>query len=149
MLVREVMSDPVVTVDVSASLDRAVERMLAHGVGSLVVVETNADDRTVPFGILTATDVLRTAAERDVPLSDCDAEPAASHPLETIEPDRTVGTAVQRMVADGIKHLPVVDGLDVVGIVTLTDVALHHDEIRQEAVDLVGRRRDWAAEDES
>lgn len=146
MLVREAMSAPVVTVGSDASLQDATGRMLDRGVGSLVVIETGRGEPS-PDGILTATDVLRAARDRDAPLSECPVESAASTSLVTVAPDRTVGYAVERMAEAGIEHLPVVDELDVVGIVTLTDVALRYDAIRDEAIDLVEGRRGWDAED--
>ena len=58
MQVRQIMSSPVVTVGVEASLRDAVGEMLDREVGSVVVVDAG------PVGIVTRTDALR-AARRD------------------------------------------------------------------------------------
>jgi len=146
MLVREVMSAPVVTVAEDATLRAAAGRMLDRDVGSLVVLAGD-DGEPSPAGILTATDVLRAGYDSDRPLAACRVEDAASTSLVTVAPDRSVGRAVDLMAEAGVEHLPVVDGLDVVGIVTVTDVAVQYDEVREEAIDLVEGRRGWDAED--
>lgn len=145
MLVRDLMSTPVVTVDADEHLRTAVAAMLEHDVGSVVLVEGESE---APVAIVTETDVLMATYKHETDLSSITAESAASSPLETVEPDRTVGDAVDRMIDARVTHLPVVDGLDVVGIVTLTDVALNYDDLRDEALSLAGRRDHWTTEEE-
>ena len=145
MLVRELMSAPVVTVAADGTLRDAVGLFFEEDVGSVVIVE-GAESRT-PVGILTARDVLRAAYDRGEPLSEIPARSVGSSPLVTVEPDRTVGHAVDRMADAGVRHLPVVEDFDVVGILTITDVAAAYDEVRDEAMDLVGARADWDEDD--
>ncbi|GAB3685854.1 CBS domain-containing protein [Salinarchaeum chitinilyticum] len=161
MLVHELMSAPVVTVDAEATLQDAVGRLLAHDVGSVVLVERgdasigdangsgSESDAGVatPAGILTASDVLQTTYDRETSFAEIPARDAASSPLVTVAPDRTVGHAVNRMAEEDVRHLPVVDEFDVVGIVTITDVATAYDEVRDEAIDLVGERAAWETEE--
>lgn len=164
MLVRELMSDPVVTVDAGATLRDAVGRMLEEDVGSVVVTEAGdgidgggtlddgddaleGDGSATPAGILTTSDVLRATHDRGDPLAAIPVGAAASTPLVTIGPDRTVGAALDEMADADVGHLPVLEGLTVVGIVTITDVAAAHDDVREEAIDLVGKRREWAPDE--
>jgi FOG: CBS domain len=61
--VRDLMSDPVATVRLSAPLDEVVETMFEHGISSLVVTAEGSDD---PVGIITKTDVIEALTwERD------------------------------------------------------------------------------------
>ena len=146
MLVREVMSSPAITVDPSASLHDVTEAMLESGTGSVVVTPDGDGDDALgqaATGIVTESDVLRAAHRTGRPLVTISAETAASSPLVTISPDRTVRLAVDEMVEEGIKRLVVVDGFDIVGIVTLTDVALEYSEIRSEAIDLAYQSSQW------
>lgn len=138
MLVSEVMSSPVLTVPIEATLERAVGRMLEHGVGSLVVTEGEEC-----VGILTATDVLVTGHETGKPLAEVGVEEAASRPLVTIAPDATVRAAAERMREERVKRLPVADGFDVVGIVTEEDVVFAHPDLIREAVHNEERRGEW------
>lgn len=136
MLVRDVMTAPVVTVPVHRSLRDVVERMLEHGVGS-VIVERTGD----PTGIVTESDVHRAAYRSDDPLSAIGVETAMSHPLVTIAPDATVRAAVRRMGEADVKRLAVTDGIDLVGIVTQSDVVRNHSLLLREAIHNEERRQ--------
>lgn len=138
MLVREVMSSPVVSVPIGATLEDAVERMLEHGVGSLVVTEGGES-----VGILTTTDVLIAGHETGQPLADVTVGDAASRPLITIGPDATVRAAAERMRGEGVKRLPVADGFDLLGIVSQQDVVFAHPDLIREAVHNEERREQW------
>ena len=136
MLVREVMSPSVVTVDAGATLHEVVGKLLAESVGSVVVVDDGA-----PTGIVTETDALSAAHERGEPLDTIPVADLAPPPLVTTTPDRTVQGVARTMADEGVKKVVVMDGLDIAGIVTLTDIVWHLADIRKEASDLA--RRDW------
>lgn len=119
MRVRDLMTTEVITAERGESLADAVERMLAGRAGSVVVIS----DADAPVGIVTSSDVLRATLEAGTPLADLTVEEALSEPLVTIEPDAPVNRALDTMADHGIKKLPVIDALSLVGIVTTTDVA--------------------------
>ncbi len=118
-VVREVMSTDLVTVQPSTMTIEAVAAMSKAGVGSVLVVEDDA-----LLGIFTERDVLR-AFDR------MHADPARVSPIskgmtsdpQTIAPDATVGEAMDRMLDGGFRHLPVIDGDTLVGIVSMRDLA--------------------------
>jgi len=130
------MTDEVVTVSSDAYLSEASKRMVEENIGCLVVLP---EDEAAPAGILTETDVLRRALPTDKPLSRIPVQGASTSPLTTVEPERTVRYAVEKMLDEGVKRLPVIDGddLELTGIVTITDIALRYDDIRSDAVDMV------------
>jgi CBS domain-containing protein len=138
MLIREIMTTDLVTVEAGATLREVTGALLDNGVGSVVVV-----DDGIPTGLITESDVLRAAHERDTPLSELSTGPLTQEPLVTVEPDASVGLASRRMLDEGVKKLPVVDDLDLVGIVTLTDVVYHLSDLRTEAEGLARRHYDW------
>jgi signal-transduction protein with cAMP-binding, CBS, and nucleotidyltransferase domain len=127
MQVRELMSTPVVTVDVDASLDSCAGRMLGAGVGSVVVV-----DGEDPVGIVTESDVLSAALHTGRPLQEVSVRATMSAPIVHVRPSATVRTATDRMEAEGIKKLLVTVGTRIEGIVTVSDVVRHLPEIRRE-----------------
>jgi CBS domain-containing protein len=126
MKVRDVMSADVVSVGTGASLREVTARMLREGVGSVIV--TRDGD---PYGMVTESDVLRAAAERDEPLSSIPATTAMEHPVKTIGVDTTVESAARKMHEHEVKKFPVMDGIDLVGIVTLTDIVWHLSDIEE------------------
>ena len=140
MLVEELATREVVTCDAEASLLPAVERMLDAGVGSVIV--TRGGD---PLAICTETDVLGATAATGRPLDDIPIRRVASHPLVTTTSDATVRGAVRTMTDEGIKKLPVVDGTDLVGIFTQSDVVAHYGDVVQEAHRLDAEADAWSS----
>lgn len=117
--VREVMSTELITVAPSAMMSQAVGTMSKAGVGSILVLEGGA-----LMGIFTERDVVRA-------FDQLHADPARVSPIskgmtrdpQTIDPDATVGEAMDRMLDGGFRHLPVMEGESLVGIVSMRDLA--------------------------
>lgn len=137
MQVRDVMSTPPVTVEVDATLREAIAVMLEHRVGSAVVV----DD--APVGIITRSDILRAAYAAGAKLEEIAVPRGMSADLVTTKPDTSVRHALESMKAHDVKKLPVVEDFDLVGVVTMTDIAQHLPEHVQEAQATMERRDDW------
>jgi citrate synthase len=115
--VGDIMNAPVVTADPSETVTEASQRMNERGVGSVVVVDST--DRAV--GILTERDLVRFAASGGDPTATKVAEWMTSDP-ETVEPDVSVAEAFSWLAAHHYRHIPVVDGDGVVGIVSMRDL---------------------------
>ncbi len=117
--VREVMSTELITVAPSAMMSQAVGTMSKARVGSVLVLEGGA-----LLGIFTERDVVRA-------FDQLHADPARVSPIskgmtrdpKTIDPDATVGEAMDRMLDGGFRHLPVMEGESLVGIVSMRDLA--------------------------
>ncbi|MUV89241.1 CBS domain-containing protein [Halapricum sp. CBA1109] len=139
MLVRELMTRDVVTVSADATLRETVGELRDHSVGSVVVVDGDG----APIGIVTESDALAAAHETDDPLSALRVGDLSHRPVVTTEPDRSVTHLVRRMVDEDIKKVPVLDDLDIVGIVTLTDIVWELSELRSEAADLATPPNGW------
>ena len=142
MLVEAVMTTDLVTCPVGASVRTGVERMLRNRVGSVIVHE---DD--TPAGIVTETDCLHAGFVTDAPFAEIPIRKVMSSPLNTIEPGRTLRRATQRMHEEGVKKLVVVDGVDLVGIVTTQDVIEAYHDLKTEIHDLVRSDRKWSLDD--
>jgi CBS domain-containing protein len=113
---RDVMNTAVVTTAPQTPLAQAAAAMVAAGVGSAVVMQGS-----FLAGIVTERDVLRAAASgedlRDSAVSDwMTADP------QSASPDSSPEEAAQIMLLNGFRHLPVVDGRNVCGLVTLRDL---------------------------
>jgi CBS domain-containing protein len=136
MRVEDVMSTEVVTVDGDATLEAAAKAMTEARVGSVLV----RGDRV---GILTETDAVRAGYELDEPFSAIQVEQVATWDPVTVGPGDSVDRAVATMVDAGVKRLPVRDGIDLVGVVTVTDVARHVPERVREVRRAASERREW------
>lgn len=109
------MSRELVQVEPSATIEQAAEQMSARRVGSALVLE---DGRLV--GIVTERDVLGLVGAGGIAgatVRDC----MSMHP-ETVEPSDTLEQAGMLMLHGGFRHLPVVDGAAVIGIVSMRDL---------------------------
>lgn len=142
MQVRELMSTDVVTVPSDATVGDAVDRLLGSGVGSVIVV----DDAGTPVGIVTEADALRAARERGTPFSDIAVSEVSHNAVVTTAPSRSVLTVARQMADEGVKKVPVVDGLDIVGVVTLTDIVWELSSLREEVTVVEALEDEWTAD---
>ena len=138
MLVGELMSTDVVTVDREATLAEAVERLLAHAVGSVIVLDDGD-----PAGIVTESDVLEAILETGLPLAEIPVAKLQHDPVITTSPDRSVLGVARRMADNDTEKVPVMDGLELVGVVTHSDIVWHLSDIRREASKLDQAHDRW------
>jgi CBS domain-containing protein len=113
--VADVMTRDLVSVDSGLSLKTAAEQMNGRRVGAALVFE---GERIA--GIVTERDVLRAVAEGRIEGTTV-ADWMTRHP-ETIEPTDTTSTAATLMIHGGFRHLPVLEGERIVGIVSIRDL---------------------------
>ena len=140
----DVMSARLVQVEPSATVREAARRMTEQGVGSVAVCE---GARLV--GIFTERDLLRlSAAGADLDSTSVGDE--MTRALVTVSADADIVAAARLMGERGIRHLPVVVGENLLGVVGIRDVlgALaerlwrSRDEDARETVhELLARRR--------
>src|SRR3984885_7745105 len=114
--VRDVMTPATVSESRGDSLRAAAARMWRQQTGSLLVTE---DGRLA--GIITERDVLRAVAlGADPDKSSVDDVMTAE--VFTVPPDMQVQDAARLMASRWIRHLPVVDGEELLGVVSMRDM---------------------------
>ena len=105
-------------------MQEAAELMRREDIGDVLVL---ADDDRRLVGILTDRDiVVRALAEGRDPAQTRVGE-VCSREVTTIGPDESVGTAVRLMREKAIRRLPVADERQVVGMLTIGDIAVERD----------------------
>ena len=95
----------------------AAAAMVRQGVGSALIMQGR-----FLVGILTERDVLRAAASG----SDLTHSPVSgwmTRDPEQASPDTTLEDAAQLMLLHGFRHLPVLEGREVRGVISLRDLA--------------------------
>ena len=113
---RDVMSTSVVTATPQSSLAQAAAAMVAAGVGSAVVMQG-----TFLAGIVTERDVLKAAASGE-DLRESEVSEWMTPDPQSLSPESSLEDAAQIMLLNGFRHLPVIEGREVCGIVTLRDL---------------------------
>lgn len=112
----EIMTTGVFTTAPETPVAEAAAAMVRGGFGSAVVL-----DGTVLAGIVTERDVLRAAASG----AELTRSPVArwmTRDPQTAEADLDAERAAELMLGGGFRHLPVVEGNALVGIVSLRDL---------------------------
>lgn len=112
----DIMTTEVLTTSADRPVAEVTSMMVQARVGSAVVMQGSW-----LAGILTERDVLRAAASG----SDLTRSPVSEwmtrNPM-TAAPDTTIGEAADVMLANGFRHLPVVEGRELKGVVSIRDV---------------------------
>jgi CBS domain-containing protein len=116
MLVREVYRPLLVTIGPSELLVEAARRMTSSDVGALAVWDGELE------GIISERDLTRAMAEGADASSTRVVAFMSTRPY-VVHPDDLTSAAAQLMVEVGIRHLPVVDRNEVVGMVSIRDLA--------------------------
>ncbi len=115
MTIADVMTKSVISVDASMTINGAAKMMEDAKVGAVIVMENNT-----PVGIVTDRDLVKVVAHAyDISTP---VKQIMSSPLFSINSDESVRTAADLMHDRGIRKLPVLDGENVIGIITATDI---------------------------
>jgi CBS domain-containing protein len=117
VLIRDVMTESVVTAAPQRTVREVAELMRERNVGSVVIV-SGAE----PIGFVTDRDLALSVIADGRDFGD-HVEDHASSPVITAQPGMDVEEAGELMVRHGIRRLVVVDGGRLSGIVTLDDLA--------------------------
>ena len=117
MKVRDGMTALVLTIGPAHTLREAARLMSARRVGAAVVT----DDQHAGVGILTERDILDSVGAGQDP----DAEVAAGHRTVDVvfaSPEWTLQQAAETMVKSGFRHLVVIEGGEVAGLLSMRDI---------------------------
>jgi CBS domain-containing protein len=117
VLIREVMTETVVTAPPERSVREIAEMMRERNVGSVVLI-----DQQRPVGFLTDRDLTVSVLADGRDVGDHAADHASS-PVITASADMNVEEAAELMVRHGVRRLVIVDDERLIGILTLDDIA--------------------------
>jgi CBS domain-containing protein len=117
MQVRAGMSSTVVTVSPGVTLHDAARSMAERRVGAAVVI----DPEQPGPGIITERDVLQSVGRGEDPNTEL-VRDHLSPELTFAAPDWSLERAAEAMVRGGFRHLVVVDGGEMVGVLSMRDI---------------------------
>lgn len=105
------------SVEPQAPVLEAIRAMAAHHVGALLVMQADT-----LAGIVSERDYARKVILLGRSSADTPVRDIMSFPVITVSPDDTVQTCMQLMTDKRVRHLPVLDGGRVVGMVSIGDL---------------------------
>jgi CBS domain-containing protein len=121
MTVKAILSrkgNAVVAIEPTASLMEAAKCLAERGIGSVIV--KGPGDRVV--GLLSERDIVRTVAEKGAPALSRSVESVMTRRVVTCTEADTVGEIMEQMTRGKFRHLPVVEGERLIGIISIGDV---------------------------
>jgi len=123
-IVKGVMTKPIITVDKDGSVNEAAKTMSEKRIGCIVVT-----DAGTPVGIATERDILQRVVVEGLDVSKVKMKDIMSEPLITINGNMPIINAIRMMQKNNVRHLPIIEKGELVGIVTQRDLlralALH------------------------
>jgi CBS domain-containing protein len=141
MNVRDVLrnkADGVVTIEPAASAGADARLLIRHGIGGLPVVSLRGELE----GFLSERDLVRAVDERPGSIQDVPVERIMQQPAPTCSADDPLMDIMGRMTRHRLRHLVVVDGEGVAGVLSVGDLVRH----RLEQLELeAGILRDYVA----
>jgi len=117
VLVRDVMTKDVKTVEPDSSIKEVVAAMNRFNIGSIVVVQ---GDR--PVGVISERDILRRVVEPCLSPETLTAGQVMTSPVHTVSESTSLDEVAKLMVEKKVRKIPVMDKEKLVGIVTFTDI---------------------------
>jgi CBS domain-containing protein len=114
----------VATISAEASLSQAAAELARRRIGALVVLDTEG----AIAGILSERDLERGLAEHGTNLLEQDITVLMTSEVVTVEPAVAVLSALGLMTKRRVRHLPVLGGESLVGIVSIGDLVKHRME---------------------
>jgi len=118
MLVKDIMSSPVITVDEDAAVNKAAQLMAEGHIGCILVTSKEGK----PLGIITESDFVTRVLAKNIQPSKLTAKEVMTSPLITIDPDETLSEAARRMSRLNIRRLGVMYKGDLVGVISSKDI---------------------------
>jgi CBS domain-containing protein len=117
MKVRDFMTALIITAEADTLVLDAAKLMAAEDIGSLLV--TKAD---VLAGMITRREVIGAQLLSEESFQSLRVEDIMTTPVVTIGPEADIGQAIALMNQTGKRHIPVIEGNDIIGLVAATDI---------------------------
>lgn len=117
-------SRPVLTITSNRTVDDAVNLMTGKKASALIVMKNYQ-----PVGIFAERDVFRYyLRDKTTALSEITLQNAMTDKLIAADPEDDVDRVMAIMIKADIKHLPVIKGKNIIGLLTLNDLIEHQIE---------------------
>lgn len=124
MLIAHVIRDKgarVHTLAASATLEEAARELNEKKVGALVVIDAEG----AIIGVFSERDLVREVARRGAGALNDEVGAAMSREVITAHAEETIDDCLARMTDRRVRHLPIVEEVRLIGIVSIGDLVKH------------------------
>ncbi|MDQ0315747.1 CBS domain-containing protein [Amorphus orientalis] len=124
MTVATILSDKgrdIVTARETASITEICETLAERKIGAIIVT----DDAGSIVGILSERDIVRSCAAHGAEALHKTVAELMTRSVITVSPDDNIATVMERMTSGRFRHMPVVQGDKLVGVISIGDVVKH------------------------
>lgn len=129
---REVLSGrPVVGLEGSATVFEAAQAMAKNKVGALLVIDSEGK----PRGIFTERDLMTRVVVPELDVHKARLEQHMTADMYYASPDRRASDVAQEMQTRHIRHLPVIENGQCLGMLSLRDLLREHLAVKKHEVD--------------
>lgn len=121
MILEQILRDKgrqVYSVAESATLKEAAELLDARKVGAMVILNEGGQ----LIGVISERDIVRAVARGGPAALKSSVADSMTRAVETARPSETIESAMARMTDRRIRHLPVVEGGRLIGVVSIGDL---------------------------
>ena len=118
MLVKDVMTSPVITISETGNAQKASQLMDKNDVGCVIV----ASKEGKPVGIITERDMITRVLTKNTLPTSVNVKKIMTSPLLTIDPDETLTEAARKMSRLNVRRLGVIYRGNLVGLVSSKDI---------------------------
>lgn len=118
MLVKDVMTSPVIAISESGNVQKAAQLMEKNDVGCIIITSKEGK----PVGIITERDLITRVVTKNTLPSSVSVKKVMTTPLLTIDPDETLTEAARKMSRLNVRRLGVIYRGNLVGLISSKDI---------------------------
>lgn len=117
MEVRNFMTSLVVTTEIDTPVSEAAKIMALNDVGSLIITKSD-----ILAGLVTRKEIVGARLFSEEAYESLVVRDIMTTPVVTVGPDADLGQVIELMNKTGKRRIPVIEGNDIIGMVTASDV---------------------------
>ncbi len=115
--VSETMTKNPIVISKDATLPECARRMLSNNVGAIIIKNKNKLE-----GIVTEKDIVENAVAKEINIKKTKVKDIMTSGMITISPDEDLSKAVELMIREDVRRLPVIKNKKLVGLLTIKDI---------------------------
>lgn len=112
----------IIAVGMTTTVERAARLLKSEDIGALVVKDTCATEGDVILGMLSERDIVRALAEHGAAVLRMPVSALISRTVVACDPRDDADGVIDLMQRHHVRHLPVLDGDALIGVVSIRDV---------------------------